>query len=133
MMFMYDIVCLKIWSWMQERQKVGICFIIFQHQNFRFKIKNKNKNLLPAIPDHKISEKRTLSFFFTWPQLSDSLVAAVPISTISVCRGAWHFNRQLRYFRSLHRFAVRSSSAHEGKIIIFERFQCSLTKTIQLN
>ena len=32
-----------------------------------------------------------------------------------------------------HRFAVRSSSAHEGKIIIFERFQCSLTKTIQLN
>ena len=25
-------------------------------------------------------------------------------------------------------FAVRSSSAHEGKIIIFERFQCSLTK-----
>ena len=35
--------------------------------------------------------------------------------------------------RSFHRFAVRSSSAHEGKIIIFEKFQCSLTKTIQLN
>ena len=35
--------------------------------------------------------------------------------------------------RSFHRFAVRSSSAHEGKIIIFERFQCFLTKTIQLN
>ena len=35
--------------------------------------------------------------------------------------------------RSFHRFAVRSSSAHEGKSIIFERFQCSLTETIQLN
>ena len=35
--------------------------------------------------------------------------------------------------RSFYRFAVRSSSAHEGKIIIFERFKCSLTKTIQLN
>ena len=35
--------------------------------------------------------------------------------------------------RSFHRFAVRGSSAHEGKIIIFERFQCSLSKTIQLN
>ena len=30
-------------------------------------------------------------------------------------------------------FAVRSSSAHEGKIIIFKRFHCSLTKIIQLN
>ena len=30
-------------------------------------------------------------------------------------------------------FAVRSSSAHEGKLIIFERFHCSLTKTIELN
>ena len=35
--------------------------------------------------------------------------------------------------RSFHRFAVGSSFAHEGKIIIFERYQCSLTKTIQLN
>ena len=41
-----------------------------------------------------------------------------------------HFAQLLRSF---YRFAVRSSSAHEGKIIIFERFQCSLTKTIQLN
>ena len=37
------------------------------------------------------------------------------------------------HLRSFHRFAVRSSSAHEGKIIIFERFQCSLTKTIEVN
>ena len=37
------------------------------------------------------------------------------------------------FSRSFHRIAVRSSSVHEGKIIIFERFQCSLTKTIQLN
>ena len=29
---------------------------------------------------------------------------------------------------SFHCFAVRSSSAHEGKIIIFDRFYCSLTK-----
>ena len=34
--------------------------------------------------------------------------------------------------RSFPCFAVRSSSAHEGKIIIFERFHCSLTKIIQL-
>ena len=38
-----------------------------------------------------------------------------------------------KVLRSLHRFAVRNSSAHGGKIIIFEIFQCSLTKTIQLN
>ena len=35
--------------------------------------------------------------------------------------------------RSFPCFSVRSSSAHEGKIIIFERFQCSLTNIIQLN
>ena len=29
-------------------------------------------------------------------------------------------------------FAVRSSSAHEGKIIILERFNCSLTSILQL-
>ena len=29
--------------------------------------------------------------------------------------------------RSFHCFAVCSSSAHEGKIIVFERFHCSLT------
>ena len=38
-----------------------------------------------------------------------------------------------QYLRSFHPFAVHSSSGHEGKIIIFERFQCSLTKTIRLN
>ena len=36
----------------------------------------------------------------------------------------------LRYFPC---FAVRSSSAHEGKIIIFERFHCPFTKITQLN
>ena len=35
--------------------------------------------------------------------------------------------------RSFHCFTVRSSSALEDKIIIFERFHCSLTKIIQLN
>ena len=35
--------------------------------------------------------------------------------------------------RSFPCFAVRSSSAHEVKIKIFERFQCSLTNIIQLN
>ena len=40
------------------------------------------------------------------------------------------FYLKISTLRSFHRFAVRSSSAHEGKIIIFERFQCSLTKTI---
>ena len=34
--------------------------------------------------------------------------------------------------RSFHCFAVRSS-AHGGKIIIFERFHCSLTNIIQFN
>ena len=29
--------------------------------------------------------------------------------------------------------AVRSYSAHESKIIVFERFHCSLTKINQLN
>ena len=35
--------------------------------------------------------------------------------------------------RSFPRFALRSSSVHEGKIIIFERFQSSLTIITQLN
>ena len=35
--------------------------------------------------------------------------------------------------RSFPRFALCSSSAHTGKIIIFERFQCSLTSVIQSN
>ena len=35
--------------------------------------------------------------------------------------------------RSFPCFAVRSSSAHEGKIITFDRFHCSMTKNIQLN
>ena len=30
-------------------------------------------------------------------------------------------------------FAVRSSSAHVGKIVILERFHCSLTKLINLD
>ena len=30
--------------------------------------------------------------------------------------------------RSFHRFAVRSSSAHEGKIIIFEKYSIFLDK-----
>ena len=28
-------------------------------------------------------------------------------------------------------FAVRSSSAHEGKIVIFDKLHCSLTKIMQ--
>ena len=36
------------------------------------------------------------------------------------------------YLRWFSCSAVRSSSAHEGKIIVFERFHCSL-KSIQLN
>ena len=32
--------------------------------------------------------------------------------------------------RSFPHFALRSSSAHEGKIIIFERFQCFFTNII---
>ena len=35
--------------------------------------------------------------------------------------------------RSFPCFAVRSSSVQEGKIIIFERFHCSLIKIVQLN
>ena len=35
--------------------------------------------------------------------------------------------------RSFPCFAVQSSSAHEDKIIISERFHCSLTNIIQLN
>ena len=48
---------------------------------------------------------------------------------------------RLPYYRKLKKhlikvipcFAVHSSSVHEGKIIIFERFHSSLTKIIQLN
>ena len=36
-------------------------------------------------------------------------------------------------FKVIPLFCSGSSSAHEGKIIIFERFHCSLTKIIQLN
>ena len=33
---------------------------------------------------------------------------------------------------SFHCFAVRSSSAHEDKIIIFDKFYCSLTKLCKI-
>ena len=45
----------------------------------------------------------------------------------------FHPNWFLVGLRSFPCFAVRSSSAHGGKIVFFERFHCSLTKVIQLN
>ena len=55
----------------------------------------------------------------------------IPINIIN--QAILHEHLTLFYsLRSFPYFAVRSSSAHEGKIIIFERFHCSLTKIIQL-
>ena len=59
-----------------------------------------------------------------------------PTTSLSSC--SCHVRMQgrlltLGWLWSFHHFAVCSSSAHEVKIIIFERFQCSLIKAIQLN
>ena len=62
--------------------------------------------------------------------LSVSLSVSVDTVCLFVCLSRFLPVRRLRSFSC---FAVRSSSAHEGKITILERFRCSLTKIIQLN
>ena len=55
------------------------------------------------------------------------------ISADQSCKLICLLEEFFQMLRSFPRFALHSSSANEDKIIIFDRFQCSLANIIQLN